>query len=75
MNITVLLAFICTSAAMDNCTFWQEGKWTGAAAPIYCTVERDLAEVSSSPDQFTRYECETITVPEEQGHEHASTHQ
>ena len=60
MSITVLLVYICTSAAMDKCSIWQEGSWTGAAAPIYCTVERDLAEASVLPNQFIRYECETV---------------
>lgn len=60
MNITILLAYICTSAAMDSCSVWQEGRWTGAAAPIYCTVERDLAEASVLPNQFIRYECKTV---------------
>jgi hypothetical protein len=59
--ITVLLAFICTSAAMDNCTVWQEGKWIGPAAPVYCTAERDLAEASTPPGLFVRYECESIS--------------
>lgn len=58
--ITVLLAFICTSAAMDNCTVWQEAKWIGPAAPVYCTAERDVAEASVLPNQFIRYECETV---------------
>lgn len=60
MSITVLLVYICTSAAMDNCSVWQEGSWTGAAAPVYCTVERDLAEIKVLPNQFIRYECETV---------------
>ena len=60
MNITILLAYICTSAAMDNCSVWQEKRWTGAAAPVYCTAERDLAEASVLPNQFIRYECETV---------------
>lgn len=60
MPVTVLLAFVCTSAAMDNCSVWQEGLWTGRAAPIYCTVERDLATVKIPPGEFIRYECETL---------------
>ncbi len=60
MTISVLLVYLCTSAAMDNCSVWQEGSWTGAAAPVYCTVERDLAEASVLPNQFIRYECETV---------------
>ena len=59
--ITVLLAFICTSAAMDNCTVWQEGKWIGPAAPVYCTAERDVAERRVLPGRFVRYECESIS--------------
>jgi len=60
MTVTVLVVYLCTSAAMDNCSVWQEGSWTGAAAPIYCTVERDLAEASVLPNQFIRYECKTV---------------
>ena len=45
---------------MDNCSVWQEKRWTGAAAPVYCTAERDLAEASVLPNQFIRYECETV---------------
>ena len=59
--ITILLAFVCTSAAMDNCSVWQEGKWIGPAAPVYCTAERDLAERRLLPGQFIRYECESIS--------------
>jgi hypothetical protein len=46
---------------MDNCTVWQEGKWIGPAAPVYCTAERDLAEASTPPGLFVRYECESIS--------------
>ena len=64
MTVTVLLVYLCTSAALDNCSVWQEGSWTGAAAPVYCTVERDLAEASVLPNQFIRYECETVKTNE-----------
>lgn len=60
MTVTILVVYLCTSAAMDSCSVWQEGRWTGAAAPIYCTVERDLAEASVLPNQFIRYECKTV---------------
>jgi hypothetical protein len=60
MTITLLLAYVCTTAAMDSCSVWEEGRWTGSAAPIYCTAERDVATIRSSPDQFTRYECESF---------------
>jgi len=40
---------------MDNCTVWQEGKWIGPAAPVYCTAERDVAERRVLPGQFIRY--------------------
>lgn len=59
MTITILLAYVCSSAAMDNCAVWEEGRWTGAAAPVYCTAERDVAQIRTLPGQFIRYECET----------------
>lgn len=59
--ITVLLAFVCTSELMDNCTVWQEAKWIGPAAPVYCTAERDVAERRVLPGQFVRFECESIS--------------
>lgn len=57
MKTVILMAYICSSPAMDNCTVWNEGEWAGAAAAVYCTVERDLAEASVLPGQFIRYEC------------------
>lgn len=65
MQITILLAFVCSSAAMDSCSVWEEGRWTGAAAPIYCTAERDVATIRSLPGDFTRYECETVDDPQD----------
>lgn len=64
MSLTLLLAFVCTTAAMDNCSVWQEGAWAGAAAETYCTVERDLATVRLLPNQHIRYECETVEADE-----------
>lgn len=57
MNTVILMAYVCLSPAMDNCSVWNEGEWTGAAAAVYCTAERDLAEASVPPRQFIRYEC------------------
>jgi len=58
MTITLLLAYVCTSAAMNSCSVWEEGRWTGAAAAVYCTAERDVAQIRTLPGQFIRYECE-----------------
>lgn len=71
---TILLVFVCATAQMDNCTAWQEGAWQGAAAPVFCTVERDVAEAQlrAEPDggaamygtPFVRFECESQPVGE-----------
>lgn len=60
MTITILLAYVCTSVAMDSCSVWEEGRWTGSAAPVYCTAERDVATIRTLPGQFIRYECESF---------------
>lgn len=61
-TLTVLLAFVCTSAAMDSCTVWEEGRWVGRASPVYCTAERDVATLRTLPGQFIRYECESMDI-------------
>lgn len=65
MTITLLLAYVCTTAAMDSCSVWEEGRWTGAAAPVYCTAERDVATIRTPHDQFIRYECESFETSTE----------
>jgi len=65
MTITLLLAYVCISAAMDSCSVWEEGSWTGPAAPVYCTAERDVATARTLPNQFTRYECEDFEASAE----------
>lgn len=64
MSITILLAYICTSAAMDSCSVWEEKRWSGPAASVYCTAERDLAQATSLPNQFIRFECEDFETNE-----------
>lgn len=71
---TILLVMLCSSAAMDECQVWKEAEWTGPAAPVYCTVERDVAEarLRESPlmtaatygTPFVRFECESQPVGE-----------
>ena len=70
----ILLVFVCATAQLDNCEVWQEGAWQGAAAPVFCSVERDVAEahLRAEPDggvamygtPFVRFECESQPVGE-----------
>lgn len=64
MTITILLAYVCTSSAMNSCAVKEEGRWAGAAAAVYCTAERDLATARTLPGQFIRYECESFETNE-----------
>ena len=71
---TILFAFVCTTAQMNDCQVWQEGAWTGAAAGVFCTVERDVAEAQlrAEPDgglamygtPYVRFECESHAAGE-----------
>ena len=73
MIVSVLLAVVCNSAEMTSCEVWEEGRWTGPAASVYCTVERDYATALLSSGQYVRYECEDIEVPDRVLHEMLKT--
>ena len=56
---------------MDNCTVWQEGAWQGAAAPVFCTVERDVAEAELRAELTGRASTHLMSLSSELEHQSA----
>lgn len=64
--IASLVLYLCTTAAMDDCTVIAPKSWEGPDAPIECGIDarRLPAQLRANGFQHFRIECE-VTPPGE----------
>ncbi len=65
--ISYLLAYVCTTAAMDDCQVWAPASWEGPNAATQCQAAKapELARLRLEYRNFyARVECESQSTGE-----------
>ena len=62
MLIVTLIAYACTTAAMDDCEVYAKAQYQGPDAMIRCELQREHYQAALPASNLTRLSCEAEEV-------------